>query len=241
MRAISFFLISGLLLCNCTQEKEQRGISYHKNGRLKHEVMLINGKPEGLGIVYFENGKTQSKTYWKEGKKHGKSIIYYENGNIRQENEYEEGISLSSKDYTEDGYFRQLTVYDSLGRISDYYCYDKSGARNFSKETKKPIFITVNDTINLGDSYTADIRLGNRQFASVEVFLGKLDRGIIKNNPPLPRKDSLSLTSILIIKPDTVGEIEITGVVFERNEKWDSLDVIPFSHRFYVKPSKNQN
>src|SRR5688500_7887579 len=69
-----FFVIGILLiLLACSKDKVQRGISYYKNGQLKHEVLLNNGKPEGLGMTYYESGKVLSKTNWKDGKEHGRN------------------------------------------------------------------------------------------------------------------------------------------------------------------------
>jgi hypothetical protein len=234
MRRSKIVLISILFLLSCFKDKEQRGVSYYKDGTLKHEVRLINGEPEGLGIVYFENGQVQSKTDWKDGKKHGKSIIYYKNGNVRQENEYRDDLCLASKDYTEDGYLEEIRTYDSLGRVIDYYNYNKDGSRNFNRETKDPIFIREKDTISVGETYIANIRLGNRQYDNIEVIIGDIsDPYIAKKNPPLPKKDSL--TSILNIKADSAGLHKISGIVIERSATSDSLDVIQFTHRFYVK------
>lgn len=224
-----------LLIAGCTKDKEQRGISYHKNGKLKHEVMLANGVPSGLGIIYFESGKIRSRTYWKDGKKHGQSVIYYENGNVHQENQYVKGVRCCiSKDYTEDGFLEQITKIDSVGQIIDYYSYKKDGTRNFAREKKDPIFIPQGDTLILGETYPTMIRLGNRQYDYIEVIIGDVnDPYIAKKNAPLPKKDSL--TSIVNIKADSLGLRKISGIVIERSATSDSLDVIPFTHRFYVK------
>jgi hypothetical protein len=231
---VVFATIIFLVGCN-DKEKVQQGVSYYKDGSLRHKVILKNGKPEGLGMTYFDNGKVLSKVDWKNGKKHGQSIFYYENGKVRQENLYEEGLCLKSKDYTDDGYLDQITEYDSLGRIFDTFRFNKDGTRNFSREAKDPIFIPEVDTVTIGENYIVEIRLGNRQFSNIDVIIGDIeDPKIIIKNKPLPKKDSL--TSILSIKADSVGLKKISGVVFERNQKWDSMDVIPFTHRFYVKP-----
>lgn len=229
---------SALLVLCCSQDKEQRGISYYPNGVLKHEVLLKNGEPDGLGIIYFESGKVQSRTYWKDGEKHGKSITYYENGNVRQENEYRKNMCLSSKDYTEDGFLEESRTYDSKGRIIDFYRYKKDGTRDFRRETKDPIFIPEVDTLILGETYPIEIRLGNRQYDNIDVIIGDLgDPYLAKKNPPLPKKDSL--TSIINIKADSLGLRKISGIVIERSATSDSLDVIPFTHGFYVKPRHN--
>ncbi len=230
---IGICILGTLTIFLLIRYKMKRAVSYFNSGQLKHEVFLKDGKPEGLGIVYFESGKVQSRTYWKNGKKHGRSVVYYENGNLYQENDYKDDVCQISREYTEDGNLIEMRVYDSLGRIFDYYIYNKDGSRNFARETKDPIFIREKDTVNLGENYKAWIRLGNRQFNHVDVIIGDIsDPKIVKKNLPLPKVDNL--TSILSIKADSIGLRGISGVVFERSTTSDSLDLIPFTHRFYV-------
>lgn len=210
----------------------KKEVSYYKNGQLKHEVILKKGKYDGLGINYYESGKILSKTYWKDGKIDKASIFYYENGNIKQENEYRDGTVLRSKNYTEEGLLEQITIWDSLGNIIDYNSYNKDGSR----KAKDPIFIPEGDTLILGETYPTLIRLGNRQYDNIEVVIGDIeDPDIAKKSPPLPKKDSL--TSIINIKADSLGLRKISGIVIERSYP-DSIDVIPFTHRFYVIPAK---
>lgn len=235
MRGINclFIFAISLILSDC-KEKIQREVAYHSNGSLKFEVELLNGKREGLGIEYFENGKVEARSYWKGGKLQGEVTIFYEDGITRQINEYLDGRCLESRDYAQDGFLKELRIYDSLGRVRDYFNYKPDGTRDFSPGTKDPIFILDRDTVRVGENYTAFVRLGNRQYDHVDVYIGNVDDPkIMKNVKPLPKMDSL--TSTLRIKADSVGLNEISGVVFERNDSWDSMDVIPFTHRFYVK------
>lgn len=237
--SVSLSVIGILVILFLIRRNVQREVSYYENGQLKHQVILKNSKYEGLATYYFESGKIQSKVYWKDGKKHGKSVVYFENGNVRQENQYVGGTRCCiSKDYTQDGFLEQITELDSSGRIVDYYSYKKDGTRDFSWEKKDPIFIPQGDTLILGENYPSLIRLGNRQYDNIEVVIGNIeDPYIAKKNPPLPKKDSL--TSIINIKADSLGLRKISGIVIERSATSDSLDVIPFTHRFYVKPPDN--
>jgi hypothetical protein len=220
-----------------TRQNIKREVSYYENGQLKHQVILKNGKYDGLWIDYFENGTVHAKTEYIAGKKNGKNIIYFENGNLRQENEFKEDKLQVSKDYTAGGSLEEIRIYDSLERVVDYSCYKENGSRDFRREKKDPIFIPVGDTLVLGETYPTLIRLGNRQYDNIEVIIGDIEDPLIaKQNPPLPKKDSL--TSLIDIKADSLGEREISGIIIERSATSDSLDVIPFTHRFYVTPSQ---
>jgi hypothetical protein len=236
--SIGLFVIGTVLILFLIRQRVEREVSYYKNGQLKHQVILKNGKYDGLWIDYFENGSIHAKTDFEDGKKNGKNIIYYENGNIHQENKFKDDKLQVSKDYTEDGFLEEIRIYDSLKRVVDYYCYKKDGTRDFRREKKDPIFIPPGDTLILGQTYPTLIRLGNRQYDNIEVVIGDIeDPYIAKKNPPLPKKDSL--TSIINIKADSLGLRKISGIVIERSATSDSLDVIPFTHRFYVKPRDN--
>ena len=58
-----------------------RGIKYDKNGKIKYEGNVINGKAEGSGKYNYENGFYYIGQ-WKNDMKNGKGILYYKNGNI---------------------------------------------------------------------------------------------------------------------------------------------------------------
>jgi len=234
-----FIFIIGLALLGCgeregTGDTRQRAVSYHTNGQLKHEVLLTDGKPDGIGINYFENGRVQAITYWQNGKKHGPNKVYYQNGNLHQENMFIKDVRRDiTKTYWETGGLMKLTELDSLGRVIGFYFYTPDGTRDFSHEKKDPIIVSDKDTITLGETYEAEVRLGNRQYPLVDVYIGELEKDIMKNNPRLPKKDSV--TSILKVKPQTVGDVEITGIVFEHDAKLDSADFVAFTLRIYVK------
>lgn len=233
-----FICAISLILSGC-KEKIQKEVAYYSNGTLKFEVKLLNGKREGPGIEYFENGKVEARSFWKGGKLHGKVTILYEDGRTRQINEYLKGRCVESHDYATDGFLKEIRIYDSLGRVRDYFNYKRDGTRDFSAGTKDPIFILDRDTVSVGENYTAMVRLGNRQYNHVDVHIGNVDDPkIMKKTKPLPKIDSL--TSMLRIKVDSVGLNEISGVVFERNDSWDSMDIIPFTHHFYVEEQSSR-
>ena len=57
---------------------------FYKNGDLKYEGELINGRiMHGSGIYYSENGQKYIGEF-KNNKKHGYGIEYYSNGDIYQ-------------------------------------------------------------------------------------------------------------------------------------------------------------
>lgn len=225
-----------LLLCsNCdNREKIDQEVAYYPSGALKFKVRLVNGKREGLGIEYYDNGSVFSESFWKDGKRSGTETVYRRNGRTQRVTIFENDKYVRAEDYAPEGYLEEVTLYDSLGQVVDFCFYKENGERDFNRSKKDPVFITQNDTIELGDEYRALVRLGNRQFAYVDFVIGDInDPDVLKHNKPLPKKDSL--TAILRITPKSAGLNEISGVVLERTKTWDSIDVIPFTHRFYVR------
>jgi len=202
---------------------------------LRYEVFIIDGKRHGRAKEYFPNGKIKAISNWKYGKLDGEEVIFLANGSRRQVNEYKDGALSISWDYAKEGHVIEKRLYDSLGHIVDFFSYKSDGTRDFSFGKKDPIFIPPTDTFVLGMTYPTLIRLGNRQYDNIEVIIGDItDPDIARKNQPLSKKDSL--TSILDITADSLGLRKISGIVIERSSTSDSVDVVPFTHRFYVIP-----
>lgn len=230
---IAGFLIGTLVFMFILVTRVKRGVSYHENGQLRHEVTLKNGLPEGLSVNYYPSGAIMSKAYWRNGKKHGPATSYYEDGKIRQESYFERGICQVATDYHNEGRKMQITYFDSLERYFDYVRFQPNGERDYSPESKRVLFLPLKDTVRKGEEYVAAIRLGNRQFDWIEVILGDLDDPEMPlKNPPLPMKDSL--TAIVRVKADSTGLRLLTGIVIERSSQSDSLAVTAFEHKYFV-------
>ena len=65
---------------NVSIEKTEDGLTirktHYKNGTIKSEVSLKDGKREGLEKTYYENGKLQTKVSYKNGKENGIKQFY---------------------------------------------------------------------------------------------------------------------------------------------------------------------
>lgn len=231
---IIVFIVFFVTSCVKDPEREHQ-ISFHKNGKLKHEIFLKKGKRDGVERIYFESGNLKAIAHWKNGRKNGINSIYYQNGKVRQEKYYVDGlICCLSKDYDSAGRLRTVVKFDSVGRVVDFAWFDSLGNRDFSAEHKNALFISQSDTVMLGEVYRAEIKLGNRQFDNVFVTIGDInDRNLLVKRQPLPNKDST--TAVFSFRPATSGSMTITGVIQERNRKGDSISVTPFEHKIYVR------
>lgn len=226
-----FFVGVFVIGCNKSEEKK---ITHYPDGKIKSEAYFLKGKKHGVDIDYYENGKIHIETRWLTGKAHGKQVVFSEDGTKIQENLYKNNHLLLSKDFMPQGWMKEVRVYDTLGRIFDFFRYKQDGARDYSESSKDPVFILDRDTVEVGEVYSGLIRLGNRQFDIIDVFIGDIsDPDIMMKSKPLQEKDSL--TAIFRIKADSPGYNEFSGVIIEKSLKSDSVNVIPFTHRYFVK------
>lgn len=236
MMRFTFSILFVATVTSCVKDsKTEHQVSFHENGKLKHEIFLKSGKRDGIERIYFESGNLKAVAHWRNGEKNGKNVIYYENGIMRQEKYYVDGlICCLSNDYDSLGHLRTSVKLDSMGRIIDFMWFDSLGNRDFSDEYKNALFISQSDTITLGETYHAEIKLGNRQFDNIRVTIGDLnDRYLLLKSKPLPNKDST--TAIFSFMPTTNGNVIITGVIQEKNIKGDSSAITTFEHNIYVK------
>lgn len=155
-------------------------------------------------------------------------------GDVVSAEVYAKYFESTAKFYGEDGTLREIQFFDDFGRMIDYKKFKRDGKQNLDIQTRLPIILSVRDTVNEGDYYLSEIRLGNRRFNTIEVIIGNHDDPALLGKPRLPMKDSV--TALLKIKAGTVGRNILEGVIIEINDaSRDSLLVIPFSKAFYVK------
>ena len=101
----------------------------HSNGRIKLELHLKNGIPNGPFESYHENGQLLWKGTYKDGVKDGSFETYYENGQLREKGTYKDGKKDGRWEiYWEDGtlytyksgfYKNGVKVFDLLQFIMD--------------------------------------------------------------------------------------------------------------------------
>ena len=80
------FLI--LIISNC---QAQNAKGYYKNGRLKWEGMIKNGKKDSLYKEYHYNGELSGQGHYKNGKRNGLWRWYHKNGKLHGELHYNNG------------------------------------------------------------------------------------------------------------------------------------------------------
>jgi hypothetical protein len=243
MKVKGFFIRNSIYLVLfflefCSPKKEEK---YYPSGKLLSEVMLNSeGNKEGIEAEYFENGDTSLYRTWKNGIREGKSVVYYPNGKIDQENNFINGIRCcESRFYSEDGHLIEIQYLDIHGRIIDYKKFKENGERRFGADDNIPLVIRKADTIELGEFYEAEIRLGNKKWDSIRVVLGEWEDYQSLFNKSLPSLDSV--TSFIRVRADKEGKNIIEGTIIEVNTlNTDSAIIHPFRIFFFVR-NKNKS
>ena len=77
--------------------------TYYKSGKLKTEVTYKNDKKEGIEKGYYENGKLKFEKRYKHSVLNGQSKIYYKNGKLESDFTFEDGLPVKGNKYTPKG------------------------------------------------------------------------------------------------------------------------------------------
>ena len=68
-------------------------VTCYRNGQLKSQISIVNGKQDSIGLEYYESGCIQSKMYYLSGKLDGEITYYYDSTNNKAQQElFKEGI-----------------------------------------------------------------------------------------------------------------------------------------------------
>lgn len=235
--SISSFLIVIFFLVACIRNEEKL---YYDNGQLKASSPVKDGKWHGRAYFYYENGNLSSQCQFENGLRQGEGIFYYQNGTIKQSVFYHNDTIMKSATFRADGTLEIIKEYDDLGRLIEYTCYIDSGKIDSDASKRFPIFVTNHDTLNQGEIYKAEVRLGNRYYNSIYVFLGDTTDPEFYLRPHLER--IYKEVSILEIDTDTckLGKNFVYGIIFETCDTCQGYGwATKFKHEFYVLPAGN--
>ena len=63
-------------------------VTCYRNGQLKSQISIVNGKQDSIGLEYYESGCIQSKMYYLSGKLDGEITFYFDSTNNKAETEF---------------------------------------------------------------------------------------------------------------------------------------------------------
>jgi hypothetical protein len=144
------------------------------------------------------------------------------------------------KIYRSTGQLHLIEIYDSLGELIDYREYNLDGSRNTSPF---PLTSFVKDTVKLGDSVSARVRLGNlADFRMMKgYFIRTSELTFDKDNNPDSITDTLDIVYSdqniyrVNFRAEKLGENFFKGQIFIRLME-DSIVIASVTRPFYVRP-----
>lgn len=121
MKILVFFIFLTILIAGCDSKpksaEKKRGKdsavrSYYKDGSLRAEIPVKDGKKHGLAVEYYRDGKKFQEIEYKEGLKDGLAKKYYQTGQLAQETNYKEGKNHGlQRKYRENGKLQSETMF----------------------------------------------------------------------------------------------------------------------------------
>lgn len=229
------FLLLGFQ--GCSNQRVQK--KFHSNGKLLSVVTLDSlGRKNGIEVEYFESGDTSVYRNWLNGKRNGKSAVYFQNGNVEQINHFKNGVRCcEALFYDEKGFLKEIQYLNNKGNVIDYKKFNEKGIQIRDPNSSLALAVPKKDTIELGEYYEAEIRLGNKRWDSIRVVLGAWEGHQTLIAPNLPAIDSV--TSFLRVEATGEGPNTIDGTIIEVNRAHpDSLMIHTFSIYFFVTNKK---
>lgn len=187
---IVFYLLVALVGCE-TKKKEIKSKKkadttdgfkkyYTKDGKLKIELTILNGKRNGIARTYYKNGKVSLEMNYKAGKRDGLSKRNYEDGTLYQETTYKDDmIDGERKKYKENGTLMSVARFEKnqpcLGLKE--ILLDGTRKDNFPK-----IIVTPIDRLKQQGVYQINLSL-SESARSVKYYIGNLSpSGCLTNN-----------------------------------------------------------
>jgi hypothetical protein len=228
------------LLLSCDSRKKEH--DYFQDGKtLKRVTEFKDGIKDGVEVEYYKSGEARSNAFWSNGKKEGVFKQFFEGGNLAVEVNYHNDRRVGDmKIYRSTGQLHLIEIYDSLGELIDYREYNLDGSRNTSPF---PLTSFVKDTVKLGDSVSARVRLGNlADFRMMKgYFIRTSELTFDKDNNPDSITDTLDIVYSdqniyrVNFRAEKLGENFFKGQIFIRLME-DSIVIASVTRPFYVRP-----
>jgi len=167
-----------LFACNNRENKLQKVVTYHENGKIKSESFKLNNQRHGEYKSYYTNGCLEVRAYFKKGIQDSIQQYYNKDGIIEQISHYRNGIICG-----------ELLVYE-MGKLSCKQSYiirnDSSYLNQFIKYTENGkidnktsnyfSLLSMKDTIKMGEVFSVDVKLEASYFnMNMMVIFGDFD------------------------------------------------------------------
>jgi len=219
--------------------KHGESLIFYKSGDLDTKYTMHKGIIEGKMISYYKNGNIRAETDYRNGKPHGIVKHYYYDGNLKSEESFKEGIRQGTgRSYYANGNLNMVKFFKDDEFIL-WEKYDSTG--KFIRDYRKIEILPESDTINLGETYKARIKLlGKINFGTVEYWtigstplvLGKPKHPFKKYGDELQYDNGIGLFNIKINEP---GSYLFAGVVIWKYDSTSFPRYYTYKREFYVR------
>lgn len=217
----NLFVVILFYIIGCSQPSDQNvKKELYPNGRIKSEISILEGKENGIRTTYYENGVIKSKISMKDDLKEGYSYYFYPNGILKAVCFYKKDSADGNfVSFDENRNLSYSTKY-SNGKVSYYAKFDISG--NIIGGTPFLLIETQKDTIKLGESFIAEIKLNYMPSEWTSSISARIDS--TKKDGELFAKIGDSKCAEYIVTPKESGEYKfhIWSPHYIKNEK-DSI------------------
>jgi len=178
-------LILALVITSCTYDNFT--VKYYHTGELKTKTQMQDGRKNGVQTGYYkskeimfiknwvndtlngksesfyENGKLESEYYLSDNVYDGEYSIYYESGHLKENGKYENGnVVEKTQFYDAPLLLKRLIVryyfYSGENQVNEIIVLDRNQDTILERSNFYEIIIPK-DTINLGETFEAEINL----------------------------------------------------------------------------------
>lgn len=260
------FLVLQLIYFGCSYIKEDNKnnnyenfnyVEFYSSGKIKGFGDTLNGNLEGLSKEFYETGELKYIRNYRNGNLNGRSLSFNQNGNPKSDLYYingrQQGIQYNffiddSAKIKEKFILVHYPMHKEEPILINIKKFDKEG--NLIEENGLIQYNIDNDTLVLGESFTAKLSISNSLYPITKLHIGNFDRGF-------NLKDSVDYKILkcdvegcnLDIRANKVGKNNIRGylenfkIVEESDSGYSTIGTINylFDLDFYVKDSINKN
>lgn len=225
-----FYCVIILKLISCSYDNSFVKKEYYPNGNLESEVLIKDGKENGLKKYYFENGTLQALISKKDDKKNGYALYFNQNSKLTSVMYYHNDTSNDDHvSFNEDG---KLNFYSKFEKgITKFHMFFDGNGNIYSSAPFLTI-TTKKDTLKLGETYTAAIKL-NYLFPHYKCLIGldssKSDTQIFLQ--PLSRNTNATYT----FSPETKGIYEYVISAVLTDTIRDKQKILSYTGKFWVR------
>ena len=145
-------------MSSCNQTSHE--YIYYRNGAIKSDIEIVNGKKNGIVLDYYQDGKLKAKSNWKNNEIIGEIENYARQGYLQSKILMNNSVIQEAYYYSSKGKLLAIEKYDSSGKILSGERFKEDGTRD-SMAYQYMKFAHHSDTLELGKSFLLQMKTLN--------------------------------------------------------------------------------